>query len=123
VRGVWVRRSNEELGRISRRKRFAGLFLVVAFAIFFSIFGIFKTSFWETVETGNIFVPEGERLSRLPGLFIWGLIIGGLLFKTIPRPWVVCPKCGKMERKERFAQCECGGFFEYLDEMKWIADE
>jgi hypothetical protein len=117
---MWVKRSDEELARANRRKRFGGVILVFAIATLFGVFGMFKTSFWETVNTGNVFVPSGERLARFPRLFISGLVISILFLIFGPRAQVVCPKCGKIERKDRFTKCECGGYFEYLHEMKWI---
>lgn len=81
---------------------------------------MFKTGWEESVETGRFFVPSYERLSRLPGLFLSGLVIGVLCILLRPRSQAVCPKCGKIERKAHFTQCECGGTFEDIEEMKWI---
>jgi hypothetical protein len=117
---MWVKRSHEDLVRAERRRKFGGVIFVLAFAAFFSIFGMFKTTWWETVETGRVLVPSEERLSRLPNLFLSGVIIGILCMLIAPKPEVVCPKCGKIERKGRFTRCQCGGYYENLRDMKWI---
>lgn len=120
---MWVKRSHEELEQTKRRKKFGGIIFVFGFATLWSVIGIFKTGGWEMMETGRVFVPSEERLTRLPGLFLSGLVLGILCIVLRPRPEVVCPKCGKIERKNRFTKCECGGYFEHLHEMKWIDEK
>jgi hypothetical protein len=117
---MWVKRPHEYVVQAKRRKKFGGIIFVLAFATFYSVLGMFKTSWWETVETGRVFVPSEERLSRLPNLFLSGVVISILCMLIAPKPQAVCPKCGKIKRKDRFTRCECGGYFENLKDMKWI---
>jgi len=113
---MWVKRSPKELVRANRRKKFGAPIFVISFATFLAILGVFKTDYWESV-------PSEGRWSRWPNLFLSGLFVGVLCLILKPRSQVICPKCGRIERKDPFTKCECGGCFEKIEEMKWIDEK
>ena len=125
---MWIPKTDEELKvDIKQREktaRYCGMlifFLIPVFELvqnkFFGTQAYRGASFGPTLSWVQIF-------NMMPGMLCISSI-GGILFYLALRKYNInttklCPKCGKLKRFNKVENCECGGKFRLLNELKWI---
>jgi hypothetical protein len=119
---MWVKRTDAEVEEERKRERrsrrlgavLGGIFVLLVVSVFFSR--------GEAAERGRVAVPVSELLSRLPFAIVAAVICAFLVYKSDdPRPRVVCPKCEATKYDDGVRDCACGGRFENMETMKYVA--
>ena len=126
---MWIPKTYDELRneRIKKEKsaRRTGLF----FSIFSFFFLIIDYKYIGTKSKGGneLFGPTmswNEIFDFSPYIFLISLL-SGLCWYFYERNFrqvssLLCDSCGKIKRFDKKKDCDCGGHFVFLDDMKWI---
>jgi len=130
---MWIPKTDEELKKLAKQNekiaRIAPLGGVIAYLLIAIIdakyFGVKIEKF--PIALTQPLLTWSQIFKSLPKLGIYSLIIwiigylGLRKMRTITT--LICVKCKRIKRYDKIKNCECGGHFVFLDEMKWIEDE
>lgn len=129
---MWVR-NNENKSAIDNKNNKPSIGVVIAIfictliaMIIPKITGLSKSVIKEKT------VGFTELLPGLPKIFLIAFVLAlvsyliqlifNFSFLKKSNTTVVCEKCNKLKTKDDVINCECGGFFYNIKEMKWIED-
>jgi len=119
---MWVKRTELEIAEERRRQRRSRLRIAALVGVFITLmiplmFG------WKEIEGRHRFtVPADEILSRLPFSMIFGALVALAFYKCVrERPTMICSQCETTKHDDGISQCSCGGHFEMMEVMKYVA--
>lgn len=130
---MWEPKTKEELQKEERKRE--------KDAKIFGVFVFLLIPFTLTVLSKFIGIPAyrgaplGPTISwstlikTLPFMFSMSSILGILIYLSYRKynynSTHVCPKCGKLKqvKKNENCDCDCGGKFRLLSEMKWVEND
>ena len=119
---MWIKRSEAELVEERRRERRSRLRWALLFGAFVLLLVTFFFGGPEAFRRGRFTVPVAEILSRFPFAIAAGAISSFVSYKCErKRPMMICPKCEATKYDDGATQCSCGGHFETMDSMKYVA--
>ena len=119
---MWGKRTETELLEERRRQRQARLRDAGLFGVFVTILSTFFVGWKEAGNRGAFAVPKDELLSRFHLSIVFGAVAALLFFKfERRRPIMICPKCEATKYDDNLFGCSCGGHFEKMEEMKYVA--
>lgn len=127
---MWIPKSNEEIKNENIKKEKSARKTGIFSSIFFFLLLIVDFKYIGTkrgLGDNSLFGPTmtwTEILDYLPLHFFLCLLIG-LSFYFYNRKFrqvssLLCDSCGKIKRFDKIKDCDCGGHFVMLDDMKWI---
>jgi hypothetical protein len=116
---MWVKRTEAEIAEERKRQRCSRLRAAMLFGSFILVA---STCLSGARRRGHLLVPADELLSRLPFAVMVG-IIGTLVWYQCgrKRPMMICPQCEASKYEDGVDQCPCGGHFEMMESMKYVA--
>jgi len=127
---MWIRKTNEELKTENIKKEKSARKTGILTALLFFPLEIFYSKFIGTKSRmgGNTLLGPtltwNEILKDLPTtLIICGLLGLSMYFFTRKFRQVsslICDSCGKIKRFDKIKDCDCGGHFDFFDNMKWV---
>ena len=119
---MWVKRTDAEIAEERERRRRTRLRGAVLFG-FFVLFIITCFFGWrEAADRSRFTSPVVELLSRLPFALVAAIICAFLSYKLDrKRPMMICPKCEATKYEDGVTACSCGGRFEKMEMMKYVA--
>lgn len=114
---MWVKRTEAEIAEERKQQRRRRLRAAMLFGAF-----IFVTfTFYSGRRHGRLLVHANEILSHLPFAVMVGFI-GTLMWYNLERkPMMICPQCEASKYEDGVTQCPCGGHFEMMESMKFVA--
>lgn len=127
---MWTRKTNEELKTENTKKeksaRKTGLLTALLFFplyIFYSKYVGTKSRMGGDTLLGPT-LTWNEISNELP-IILFFCILFGLSMYWFTRKFrqvssLICDSCGKIKRYDKMKDCDCGGHFVSLDEMKWV---
>jgi len=130
---MWTRKTDEELKtenakreKSARRTGFYTVILFFPFSIFISKYIGTKSRMGGNTLLGPT-LTWNEILKEFPIIFFL-CILFGLSMYLFTRKFrqvssLICDSCGKIKRYDKIKDCECGGHFVFLDEMKWVENK
>ena len=119
---MWVKRTDQEIETAKlETKRTRKILAILLGGVFCLGFTFLHGSYWRAHGYTSPIVSIDEVPYRLPFSFTGGVIAGFLLYwsKSLSQKTVVCPRCGKVKRKDSQIECSCGANFEDMETMKW----
>lgn len=119
---MWVKRTELEIAEERRRQRRSRLRVAALVGVFITLM-IALTFGWREIEGRHRFtVPTDEILSRLPVSMIFGAVVALAFYKLVrERPTMICPRCEATKHDDGISKCSCGGHFEMMEGMKYVA--
>ena len=119
---MWIKRTEAELAEEQQRQRRRRLRAALLGGAFVLVLVTFFFGWREGGRRGRLTVPVRELLSRLPFAVTAGTVCSFILYKwERKRPTVICPKCETTKYDDGIMQCSCGGHFEPIETMKYVA--
>jgi len=119
---MWIKRTEAELAEEQRRQRRSRLRAALLFGAFVLLLVTFFFGGREALRRGRFTVPVGELLSRFPFAIAAGAISSFVFYKwERKRPTMICPKCERSKYDDGVIQCSCGGHYEPMEGMKYVA--
>ncbi|MHB9141385.1 MAG: hypothetical protein ACYC25_05885 [Paludibacter sp.] len=130
---MWEPKTENELLQDEKKKekdaKFIGIFFFLLLPFILTVLNKFiGTQAYRGAPFGQT-LSWTQILEVLPKMFFLSSI-GGILMYLAFRKFnnittQVCPKCGKLRqfKKNDNCDCECGGEFRLLSEMKWIENK
>ena len=119
---MWVKRTEAELAEERRRQHRSRLRVAFLSGAFVLILVTFFCGGREAARRGRFTVPVAELLSRLPFAIAAGAISSFGFYKwERERPTMICPKCEATKYEDGVIQCSCGGHYEPMEGMKYVA--
>ena len=117
---MWVKRTEAEIAQEQRRQRRSRLWATAGVSGVILVICLFVSR--EAFRRGHVFVPADQLLSRLPFAILAGIISGFVFWKwERVRPTMICPDCEVTKYEDGVIDCPCGGHFEKMDMMKYVA--
>jgi len=130
---MWIPKTNEELNadKVKREKdaRKSGVTVTITFLIFVVFVLKFigtkrhpwnDTFFGPTLSWAEIWNSFYFYLSMT---LIFGIATYIYSRKGRSTSSLICNSCGKIKRYDKITDCDCGGHFVYLEDMKWVEDK
>jgi|SRR5678815_689440 hypothetical protein len=119
---MWVKRTKAEVAVERRRERRGDLWAAAAFGAFILLMVMCLFGWQEAARRGRVTVPLDELLSRLPLGVVAGIILSVVFYKRERKPpKMICPRCEATKYDDGVGQCPCGGRFEKMEAMKYVA--
>ena len=120
---MWVRRTEAEIAKERQRQRRSRLQGAVIFGTFILLMVLCFFGWRESARRGRFVVPTEEMLSRLPFASVAAILFAFVMYKWERKrlPMMICPKCETTKYKDEVTQCSCGGHFEMMEVMKYVA--
>ena len=130
---MWIPKTDEELKKLAKENKKYARIVPLGGVIGYLLIAIIDAKYLG-IKIEKFPIPLTQPLltwsqifKSLPTLGIYSLsiwIIGYLGFRKMRTiTTLICVKCKKIKRYDKIKNCECGGHFVFLDEMKWIEDE
>lgn len=127
---MWIPKSNEEIKNENIKKEKSARKTGIYSALFFFFFLLIIYKFVGTkrgLGDNTLIVPTmtwSEIMNYMPFHFFLCIFIG-LSFYLYNRKFrqvssLLCDSCGEIKRFDKIKDCDCGGHFVMLDDMKWI---
>jgi hypothetical protein len=122
---MWILKTKEELKKEKRKNR--SILVPVGFSILIFLGGlidaiVFRDTKVLGLDFGYIFLLL--IASVVLGMLLWFLILTGrrIFVSNIfdSTPTVVCLICNKKKTNDDHMNCECGGRFEFMENLKWV---
>lgn len=117
---MWIKRTEAEVAEERRRQcrnRAAWSLLPGAF-VFLGVLFLRL----ERVRRGAATVPDSELLSRVPIAVVAGGIYAIICYRWKQKPPImICPHCEAATHDDGVQTCSCGGRFEMIETMKYVA--
>jgi hypothetical protein len=127
---MWVKKTDREILDDRRKERKRVTILTIIFWVLSSLILVVRPNRYALMNGAS---PGWELVwSQItsPRRIVASVFISGVLLLTLfwwprfsgkRRPTsVICPKCEKVKSPDDQWQCQCGGRFVNLDEMKWV---
>jgi hypothetical protein len=120
---MWVRRTEAEIAEEQRRKRRGRLVSAALFGVFITALTTFFFGWRESAQRGRFVIPFDEIRPRFLFCGAFGVVAAFLFYKweTRRRPMMICPQCEATKYMDDVSECSCGGRFEKVDVMKYVA--
>jgi hypothetical protein len=130
---MWKPKTKEELLKEERKKekdaKLLGVFVFLFIPFMLTVLNKFiGTQAYRGAPLGPT-LSWATLLRTLPFMFSMSSIFGILMYLTFRKykynSTQVCPKCGKLKqvKKNENCDCDCGGKFRLLSEMKWVEND
>lgn len=118
---MWVKRTEAEIAEERKRQRRGRLRAAMLFGAFVLV--MVTCSYGGHSYPHHLFVPANELTSRLPFAAMSGIICAFAFYKWggRKRPMMICPQCETTKYEDGVNQCPCGGHFELMESMKFVA--
>jgi len=127
---MWIPKTEEEIKELAKEKEKSARKIGILGALLFIIMQILFAKYIG-VKAGKV-APIGptytwdQIFQSFPRLCVYG-VLAGTLFYFIFRKFkditsLICDSCSKIKRNDKIKDCDCGGHFVFLEEMKWIED-
>lgn len=130
---MWIPKKNEEIKNENIKKEKSARKTGLISAIFFFILYIIVSKYIGTKGRIGGDSPLGptmnwnEILDFLPVIFFLSLFLGLSVYlferKFRQVSSLLCDSCGKIKRFDKIKDCDCGGHFVFLDDMKWVDND
>jgi len=130
---MWIKKTVNEMEILKRNERIRSIRNCIIGGLVCIPFGTFiegwNNNFQPAVTLFDwtlYLTPADEWLHRMPISFIAGcflVILIRLLYPQATADAFVCVKCGSIKTRKIPSCIFCGGSYERLSEMKWVADE
>ena len=120
---MWVKRTEPEIETERKRQRRSRVLSAMVVGFIFLVVVLFTFGWREAGERRGFFVPANELLPRLPFAVGAGLLLG-FFYRWQERkrlPMMICPHCEATKYADGTIECSCGGHFEMMEEMKYVA--
>jgi hypothetical protein len=119
---MWVKRTEFEIAEERRRQRRSRLRAAALFGVFVTLMTALTFGSREIEGRHRFTVPTSEILSRLPFSTVFGAVAAFAIYKfQRQRPTMICPECEATKHDDGISQCSCGGHFEMMESMKYVA--
>jgi len=127
---MWEPKTEEELNLDKKeREKTAKICGIIIFSLFL-ILEILQNKFLGTqAYRGASLGPTMtwiEIIRIIPRLSLFSSIFGILVYLSFRKfnnyTTQICTKCGKLKRYNKKEDCDCGGKFRLINEMKWVED-
>ncbi len=127
---MWTRKTDEELKTENAKRekcaRKTGFYTVIFFFPFFLF--ILKYIGTRSRMGGNTLLGPtltwNEIFNELPIILSLCLLFGLSMYLSTRKfrkvSSLICDSCGKIKRYDKIKDCDCGGHFVFLDDMKWV---
>ena len=130
---MWKPKTKEELLKEERKKekdaKLIGVFVFLFIPFMLTVLSKFiGTQAYRGAPLGPT-LSWSKLLGTLPFMFSMSSIFGILMYLTLRKynynSTQVCPICGKLKqvKKNENENCDCGGKFRFLSEMKWVEND
>ena len=130
---MWIPKTNEELNadKVKREKnaRKSGVIFTVAILVIEVLFQKFigtKRQLWNDTLFGPT-LSWTEIWNSFNFFFVLTVFAGIAIYlsarKSRNTSSLICNSCGKIKRYDKITDCDCGGHFVYLEDMKWVEDK
>jgi ABC-type proline/glycine betaine transport system permease subunit len=130
---MWIPKTDEELRELAKAREKNAIMSGLSMALIFILIEIVDAKYIGVkIEKSPIPLTQpiytwSQIFKSLPRLSLFGLVIwafGYLGFRKYrPITSLICDSCSTIKRYDKIKDCDCGGHFVILDEMKWIEDE
>ena len=125
---MWKPKTDEELNLDLKQREKTARLCGILCVFLFLILEVFVNKFIGTqAYRGASFGPTMtwmQILRMIPRLLSFSSIGGILIYLALRKfnnnTTQICLKCGKLKRFNKVEDCDCGGKFRLLNEMKWI---
>lgn len=120
---MWVKRTDVEIAEERERRYRSKVRAAITVGLLVLVSGtcFFPSSIY--LMEGRLLVPTSEYPSRLPFFLGLAIIIGVLwYYGTHTRPLMICPQCEITKYEDGVTNCACGGRFEKMETMKYVAE-
>ena len=119
---MWVKRTEFEIAEERRRQRRSRLRAAALLGVFLTLMTALTFGSREIEGRHRFTVPTSEILSRLPLSIVFGAVAALAIYKfQRTRPTMICPQCEATKHDDGIRQCSCGGHFEKMEVMKYVA--
>ena len=120
---MWVKRTEFEIEEQRRRQRRSRLRVAALFGVFVTLLTALTFGGREIDDRHRFTVPTREILSRLPLSIAFGAVAAFAMYKfQRERLTMICPRCEATKHDDGISQCSCGGHFEMMESMKYVAN-
>jgi uncharacterized membrane protein (DUF485 family) len=123
---MWLEKTSKETQAVTTRRQIVGLALLVAMlAIFAYLAAVFPG--WQGVKLGGQILPLHNVIpiglaDTVAALLILAAVYWLSQSPNFQRTTLICPKCNRVTVNAGQTECDCGGAFRHLCEMKWVKE-
>jgi len=119
---MWVKRTEPEIAEERQRQRRRHFRQAVTFGAFVFVMLTCLFGWREAGRRGRVVVPVAEYSSRILFAVAGGVVAGLAFFKwNRQRRMMICPNCEATKYQDAVTECSCGGHFEMMEVMKYVA--
>lgn len=127
---MWVKINKSDKKSVPEKKSFVPFAAVLAALVMIGqviidITGLNKFEAVDKLTWTEVFYKIPTYLLISIGIFIllYLLQLGNIITLSPKENTYICDKCNKKKTDDKNYNCECGGEFIHINEMKWVEDE
>ena len=127
---MWLPKTEEEIKALSKEREISARLLSIFGTLFMFAVVILIAKYIGFKDAPAYVGPTytwSQIVYSIPVFGIVCLIMGVVMYFALRKhkqiSSLICDKCGKIKRYDKIENCDCGGHFVFLEEMKWIEDE